>query len=63
MKRKKLELDVDFIGGGRPLTKEDEQAISAFIKTDKLRKAKVKTGSAKKKLTRLKRRTAVAKGK
>ena len=59
----KQELDVDFIGGGRPLTKEDELAISAFIKADKLKRANAKTRLEKKKLTRLKRRTTVAKAK
>ena len=36
MKHKKTELDVDFIGGVRPLTKEDEQAISHFLEQQKL---------------------------
>jgi hypothetical protein len=63
MKRKQLELDVDFIGGGRRLTKEDELAISAFIKADKFKRANAKTRLTKKKLIRLKRRTAVAKAK
>jgi hypothetical protein len=35
MKRKQLELDVDFIGGERPLTEEDKIAISAFIRAHK----------------------------
>lgn len=35
MKNKLKELDVDFIGGQNPLTKEEELAISAFIKKDK----------------------------
>ena len=37
MKTKKTELDVDFIGGQGPLTKEEEQAISNFIKAKKSR--------------------------
>ena len=36
MKTTKKELDVDFIGGVRTLTKEDEQAISSFLKQRKL---------------------------
>ena len=40
MKSKLKELDVDFIGGQGPLTKEEEQAISEFIKTQKLLRAK-----------------------
>ena len=36
MKSSKKELDVDFIGGVRTLTKEDEQAISDFLKKRKL---------------------------
>ncbi|SDX19525.1 hypothetical protein SAMN05444410_110113 [Hydrobacter penzbergensis] len=36
MKKKNIELDVDFIGGqGYSLTKEDELAISEFIRKDK----------------------------
>jgi hypothetical protein len=36
MKPGKVQLDVDYIGGIRPLTKEDEQAISDFLKRKKL---------------------------
>ena len=36
MKSKSTELDVDFIGGQGPLTKSEEQAISEFIKAQKL---------------------------
>ena len=40
MKNKKIELDVDFIGEqGRTLTKEEQQAISEFIKADKAKRA------------------------
>ncbi len=39
-KHKQTELDVDFIGGQGPLTKDEEQAISKFIKAQKLLKAK-----------------------
>ncbi|MCF8253838.1 MAG: hypothetical protein K9H61_09860 [Bacteroidia bacterium] len=35
-KAKIIELDVDFIGGERSLTKEDEQAISDFLKRKNL---------------------------
>jgi hypothetical protein len=35
MKQNKNELDVDFIGGLGPLTKEEEEAISEFIRADK----------------------------
>ena len=35
MKNKLIQLDVDFIGGQEPLTKEEELLISAFIKADK----------------------------
>jgi hypothetical protein len=35
MKKKSIELDVDFIGGQGPLTKEEELAISEFIRKDK----------------------------
>jgi hypothetical protein len=40
MKTKKIELDVDFIGGQTSLTKEEEKTISEFIKKNKSKKAK-----------------------
>ena len=40
MKTKKTELNVDFIGGQGPLSKEEEKAISKFIKTKKSRRRK-----------------------
>ena len=51
MKNKLKELDVDFIGGQQqPITKEEELAISAFIRASKekrrlqaIRKTKTKT--------------------
>ena len=36
MKHKSAELEVDFIGGQDPMTKEEERAISEFIKSRKL---------------------------
>jgi radical SAM superfamily enzyme YgiQ (UPF0313 family) len=42
MKQNKNELDVDFIGGLGPLTKEEEKAISEFIKASKERRQKQK---------------------
>ena len=48
--KKTKELDVDFIGGQGPLTKEEEIAISDFIKS---RRAK-KHSSSKKVSTRKK---------
>ena len=50
MKQHKNELEVDFIGGSGPLTKEEEKAISEFIKTAKK--------SKKKQVIRKKARTA-----
>jgi len=47
MKRNKNELDIDFIGGIRPLTKEEEKAISEFIKSSKQRREKQKAQKAK----------------
>lgn len=35
MKNRIKELDVDFIGGQRLITKDEEEAISAFIRADK----------------------------
>jgi hypothetical protein len=53
MKNKEKELDVDFIGGqNNPLTKEEEKAISDFIRANKeKRKLKelVKKTTAKRK--------------
>ena len=40
MKHKLKELNVDFIGGENPMTKEEEKAISEFIKAQKLLGAK-----------------------
>ena len=40
MKHKPKELDVDFIGGENPMTKEEEKAISEFIKAQKLLRVK-----------------------
>ena len=40
MKTKKIELDVDFIGGQTSLTNEEERAISEFIKKNKSKKAR-----------------------
>lgn len=42
MKKKSTELDVDFIGGQGSLTKSEEQAISEFIKAQKLVRTKNK---------------------
>ncbi len=42
MKQNKNELDVDFIGGLGPLTKEEEKAISEFIKASRERRQKQK---------------------
>ncbi|MBI5856047.1 MAG: hypothetical protein HZB42_00210 [Sphingobacteriales bacterium] len=53
-KNKSKELDVDFIGGQGPLTKEEEKQISEYIRRQKLLRAKrqhsrkLGTGSAKK---------------
>ena len=47
MKRKSEELDVDFIGGQNPMTKEEEKAISEFIKAKKLLSAKKQISSRK----------------
>jgi hypothetical protein len=42
MRTKKIELDVDFIGlQGSSLSKEEEKAISDFIRMNKLKKMKL----------------------
>lgn len=40
MKQHKNELDVDVIGGAGPLTKEEEKAISEYLKASKQRQHK-----------------------
>jgi hypothetical protein len=50
MKTRKVELDVDFIGGQTSLTNDEEKAISEFIKKNKTKKIKrsaIKTKTAK----------------
>ena len=56
MKTKKKELDVDFIGGLTPLTKDEEKRISEVIKKLKSKKkptlqSKKRKPSPKKKVT------------
>jgi len=50
MKNKLKELDVDFIGDGTPLTKEEELRISEFIRNlkEKQNKKPVKSTTKKK---------------
>ena len=40
MRTKKVELDVDFIGGQTSLKKEEEKTISEYIKKNKSKKSK-----------------------
>lgn len=47
MKRKSTELDVDFIGGQTPMTKEEEKAISEFFKAQKLLRSTKQFGGKK----------------
>lgn len=54
MKNKLKELEVDFIGGQGPMTKEEELAISDFIRANK-EKLMLK-GSRKTKKTSLKKK-------
>ena len=51
MRTYKNELDVDFIGGQKPLTKQEEAAISVFIKAAKLKGAKPKVRKTKPRAT------------
>lgn len=48
MKTKKVELDVDFIGGQGSLTKEEERTISDYIRNEKSKKSKI---TSRKKVT------------
>ena len=61
MKQKGKAPDVDFIGGGRALTREDEVTISAFIQARKQKLARTKGKSVKSQPTRLKRNRSAAK--
>ncbi|MFA6925140.1 MAG: hypothetical protein WC223_12920 [Bacteroidales bacterium] len=54
----KEEIDIDIIGGQEPLTKEEEDAISAFIRADKVRRHRVDE-LFKKKIDRNKRTKTV----
>ena len=56
MRTRKKELDVDFIGGVGPLTKEEEKRISEVIKMLKTKKAS--TRKPTRKLTTKKKVTA-----
>ena len=47
MKTKTKELDVDFMGGQGPLTKEEEEIISNYLKNQKILKTKKATSSRK----------------
>ena len=47
MRRNLAELDVDFIGGQDPMTKEEEKAISEYIKSYKLEKPNKQNQSKK----------------
>ena len=47
MKTKKVELDVDFIGGQTALTKEEEKTVSEYIKNRKSKKTKKTSHKAK----------------
>ena len=57
MKTRRKELNVDFIGGSGPLTKEEEKRISDIIKSRKA-KEKVTAQKSKPKLTSKKKVTA-----
>ncbi len=48
MKNKAKELDVDFIGGQGSLTKEEQQKISEYIKTQKQQQTKTRPRVTKK---------------
>ena len=40
MKSDKEQIDIDYIGGGAPLTKEEEKAVSEFISSRKTKPTK-----------------------
>lgn len=45
MKNKLKELDVDFIGDGKPLTKQEEQKIRDFLRNNKKSPKSAKSAS------------------
>jgi hypothetical protein len=47
MRKYKNELNVDLIGSTQPLTKDEERAISAYLKAAKLKRAKGKSHKTK----------------
>jgi len=47
MKTKKVELDVDFIGGQVSLTKDEEKAICEFLQKNKSKKNKPSSSKTK----------------
>ena len=52
MKNKLKELDVEFIGGQSPMTKEEELKISEFIKTEKSKRKLEEKQPAKSRILR-----------
>jgi hypothetical protein len=53
MHNNKNELDVDFIGGQKPLTKEEEKAVSDFIRARKAKRSKSHPKKARNKVKEL----------
>ena len=49
MKTKKIELEVDFIGGDKPLTAKEEKELSEYFKKTKLKSRKLILQVSKKK--------------
>jgi hypothetical protein len=47
MKTKKIELDVDFIGGQTSLTKEQEKILSDYFRKTKIKKARLSSRKSK----------------
>lgn len=58
MKNKIKELDVDFIGGQKPMTKEEELQISKFIKAEKVKEKLQEKRTAKYRMTKKENETA-----
>lgn len=57
---KQKELEVDFIGGGGPLTEEDKTAISEFLKAQKLLRTKNASRSLRAIATKKKKKSELA---
>ena len=60
MKQKQIELNVDFIGGEGPLTKEDADAISEYIRNYKAKHSPIQAKSKRVRKSSIRKRKLMA---